>query len=451
MNKIHPVALFRFSVLGQLVSRTDLSHGELNEILEHLASKSYQIPNSKRMYISKQTIQNWYYKYKIGGIDALTPKQRKDKASTKITLNAQNAILEVKQDNRIRSIKTIITMLEGNDIVLPGELNKSSVYRFLKRNNLSTRSKSGVDRIERRSFVSEYACDLWQGDVLHGPSIMTASGLRKTYLVSIMDDASRLIVHSEFCFDEASFSIEKVLKQALLKRGMPIKFMVDNGSAYKTKSLSGICARLKIQLIRCRVYEPQAKGKLERFHRTFREQFLAEIHASKVTDINDLNHKLWGWLDQVYHVTEHEGIEDKEYKSPIERYRKDIKRIRKLNIRVEQLDNLFYYREKRKVHKDGTIKYEGAIYEVPHNYVGKTITIVVNPYTPKALHIESEDGIKLEDLTLLDKNANLHRNRQRPNIIPEQQHQPILSAVEIAVNKRDELIKIALDTLDKGD
>ncbi len=293
MKHIDRVALFRYGVLGPLVSRDKFDHGELSAIIRELASKTYEIPNSKRVHLSRQTIQKWYQDWKRGDIYALSPKVRTDKNACHLPQNVQDELLAAKLDNRSRSIKTVIEMLENKGIIAKGKLSKATVHRFLRNNNLSHRGVLSVDTIEWRSFVAECACDLWQGDVLHGPSIMTNDGLRKTYLVSILDDASRLICYSAFCFGETALDIEGVLKQALLRRGRPKVLLVDNGSAYKTNSLQRICARLKIRLIHSRPYEPESKGKLERFHRTFREQFLNEIHTHKINNLEDLNARLW--------------------------------------------------------------------------------------------------------------------------------------------------------------
>ncbi|MFT4568911.1 MAG: transposase InsO family protein, partial [Saprospiraceae bacterium] len=83
---------------------------------------------------------------------------------------------------------------------------------------------------------------------------------KKTYMVSLMDDASRLVTHSYFSFNEQAESIEYALQQALLKRGLPKRLIVDNGPAYISKSLKRICAKLGIHLIYCRPYEPEGKA-----------------------------------------------------------------------------------------------------------------------------------------------------------------------------------------------
>ncbi len=74
---------------------------------------------------------------------------------------------------------------------------------------------------EKRSFTAEFAGSIWYGDVMHGPRVAIKGQLRKTYLVSLIDDASRLVAHSAFCLGETALDIEGVLKQALLRRGVP--------------------------------------------------------------------------------------------------------------------------------------------------------------------------------------------------------------------------------------
>ena len=306
---LHPVALFRLMVLGPLASRGELKHGEASTIIRELASKSYDIPDSKRAYLSPETIKRWYHDWKRGGIDALQPKERLDKGTTQLPPRVQERLLQLKQDSSSRSINLMITMMESSGFISKGSVARASVHRFLKQLKLSKRILPGVNAIEHRSFVAAHAGDLWQGDVLHGPSIQTKDGLRKTYLVSLMDDASRLLAHSAFCFSETALDIEGVLKQAVLKRGRPYKLLVDNGAAYKSGTLQAICARLEIRLIYCRPYSPEGKGKLERFHRTFREQFLNELDLNRVANIDELNARLWAWIESVYHTRPHAGLD----------------------------------------------------------------------------------------------------------------------------------------------
>ncbi len=113
-----------------------------------------------------------------------------------------------------------------------------------------------------------------------------------------MDDASRLACHSTFCFDETAISIEFVLKEALLKRRLPKKLMVDNGPAYRSASLQNVCARLKIRLIYSKAYEPESKGKIEGWHGTVRSQFLTGLDLQAIHNLDEPNAGWWAWLEK---------------------------------------------------------------------------------------------------------------------------------------------------------
>lgn len=144
---------------------------------------------------------------------------------------------------------------------------------------------------------------------MHGPRVTVNGQMRKVYLISLMDDASRLLTHSAFCTGEKALDIEGVLKQAVLKRGLPVKLVVDNGPAYRANTPQGICARLGIHLIYCRPYAPEGKGKLERWHRTVRDQFLGELDLTRIQDLSDLNARLWAWVEEIYHRRTHAGLQ----------------------------------------------------------------------------------------------------------------------------------------------
>ena len=411
MKQIDPTALFRLSVLGPLVSRERLERGELQQTIRELAQRDYVIPNSDRSQIGEKTIEAWYYSWRKEGIDGLIPKTRIDAGQSKLSPAVQALILNAKRDNPRRSIRQIRLLLETTGHVAHDTLSRSAIHRLLQQHNLSRMQGSSSLPEEKRSFTTEYAGTLWYGDVMHGPRVPVNGQLRKTYLVSLMDDASRLITHSAFCLGETALDIEGVLKQALLKRGVPIKLVVDNGAAYRSKTLQGICARLGIHLIYCRPYAPEGKGKLERWHRTFRDQFLSEIDARHITALEDFNARLWAWLEQVYHRTVHGGLAGL---TPLARYQQDLPKIRSLGSRAAQLDALFYHRLSRFVKKDGTVSYQSGRFEVPYELAGKTVMLVVDPHTGCVIGVEDKDGQSLGSATPLDAIANLNRIRRKP-------------------------------------
>jgi putative transposase len=264
---------------------------------------------------------------------------------------------------------------------------------------------------EKRSFVAASANAIWYGDVMHGARVPMAGRLTKTYLVSLFDDASRLLAHSAFCPGERALDIEGVLKQGLLKRGIPVKLVVDQGAAYRAQSLQAICARLRIHLIHCRPYAPEGKGKLERWHRTCRDQFLSELDERLILSLEDLNARLWAWLEQIYHRTPHAGLDGL---SPLARFQQDLARIRTLGPLASQLDALFLHRVSRHVRKDGTVSFQGRRFEVPFELSGQSVRIVVDPHAGSVIAVENDQGEHLGAATPLDSLANRDRQRRRP-------------------------------------
>src|SRR3546814_269933 len=396
------------------VCSSDL-RGELQQIVRELAQREYDIPGSRRRHLGEKTIEGWFYAYRRQGIEGLLPKPRSDRGQCKLPLAVQQAIVTAKQDNPRRSIRQIRELLEAAGSVAAGSLSRSAIHRLLQQQGLSRIDGSASQLEEKRSFVAEFAGSIWYGDVMHGPAIPVAGRQRKVYLVSLMDDASRLITHSAFCLGETALDIEGVLKQALLKRGVCRKLVVDNGAAYRAQTLQGICVRLGVQLIYCRPYAPEGKGKLERWHRTCRDQFLGELDPTQIHGLDDLNARLWAWLEQVYHRTPHSGLGGM---TPLARYQQDLARIRRLGPLAAQLDSLFLHRVCRHVRRDGTVSYLGGRFEVPYALAGKSVQLVVDPHAGRVVGVEDAGGERIGDATPLDALANSDRKRHRPERVP---------------------------------
>jgi len=416
MKEIDSLALFRLSVLGPMVSCEQLRRGELQRMIRELAQREYAIPGSQRRRVGEKTIEAWYYAWRKQGIAGLAPKTRADRGSSKISPALQEAVLAAKRENPRRSVRQIQRLLIASGVVDSQGLSRSATHRLLQHNDMSRPAGSASLPEEKRSFSAEFAGSIWYGDVMHGPRLPIQGQLRKTYLVSLIDDASRLVAHSAFCLGETALDIEGVLKQALLRRGVPIKIIVDNGAAYRAATLQGVCARLDIHLIFCRPYAPEGKGKLERWHRTFRDQFLSELDQRRIADLADLNARLWAWIEQVYHHSAHAGLAGL---TPLARYQRDLPRIRSLGAKAAQLDALFLHRIARFVRKDATVSYLGCRFEVPYALSGKTVRLVVDPHAGRVVGVEDAAGVSLGAATPLDMLANIHRVRRKPEPVAD--------------------------------
>jgi len=150
---------------------------------------------------------------------------------------------------------------------------------------------------------------------------------------------------------------------------------------------------------------------LERWHRTFRDQFLSELDERRIADLADLNARLWAWIEQVYHQTVHGGLAGL---TPLARYQRDLPRIRSLGAKAAQLDALFLHRIHRFVRKDATVSYLGQRFEVPYELSGKTVRLVVDPHAGRVVGVEDDAGVSLGAATPLDMLANIGRARRKP-------------------------------------
>ena len=90
-DKAEKVALFRFGLIAPLVLEV-LPRGELTRRAQEIASRLYDIPDSKRRTVSVETVREWALRYRSGGFEALSPKPRQDRGQSR-TLTPQLATL----------------------------------------------------------------------------------------------------------------------------------------------------------------------------------------------------------------------------------------------------------------------------------------------------------------------------------------------------------------------
>ncbi|VEN74065.1 conserved hypothetical protein [Candidatus Desulfarcum epimagneticum] len=231
---------------------------------------------------------------------------------------------------------------------------------------------------DRRKFEAEMPNDLWQSDVMHGPKVLADGKNKKTYLIAIIDDHSRLIVHAKFYFSENLVNYMDAFQDALLKRGLPRKLYVDNGAAFRSVRLAYTAASLNIALIRARPYKPQGKGKIERWFKTVRSGFLPDFQGDT---INDINSALTRWIGTQYHPKKHGATGQ----SPFERFTAHMECLRAA---PANLKDHFRITARRRVAKDRTITLNGRLYEGPVALIGKNVELCFHPDEPDSVEIK---------------------------------------------------------------
>ena len=317
-----------------------------------------------------RTISTWYYRYKNHGVTGVSVKDRSDKGKTRKISPEQllEAINQVRPFfvNHRHTKFDIYKMCIQKGILKKEQLAQTSFYRFIRDYDLLT---DDIDHNKKRlAFAMEHANDLWQADTMFGPHVKHHDKMVQTKLIAFIDDASRVICHAQFFFNETIDALITALKAAFYKRGIPKQLYVDNGSIYCSQEITLICARVGCILRHTPVRDGASKGKIERFFRRLRDQFLSKRLDLSSLDI--LNKQLTRWIEEQYNASTHSAIG----MTPINRFALDMKFITFLPPR-EANDELFYAEAQRKVKKDNTFSFKNTRYEPPADLRNKTITI----------------------------------------------------------------------------
>ena len=380
-KKQERIAIFRYGVIASLVGVKKNGNRETGKRIRDITSQEWAIPGSPRSYISRSVVMDWLKRYEEsdGDLTSLYPKVRIDKGRLRsMDQETEQAVLKLKKELGANVTLPVFLKIARERNVLPPEFGVSlqTLYRLFTRHGLDESGPAGVDR---RKFEAELPNDLWQADIMHGPLIVDAKGnKRKAFLFAIIDDHSRLIVNAGFYLNERLENFLDCFKKAAAMRGLPRKLYLDNGPAFRSHQLRLCLASLGVELIHCKAYVPQGKGKIERWFRTCRLRFLPLLKNNLT--LEGLNGKLEEWLQKDYQFK----IHDSTSQSPTERFVNKIEMIRKA---PGNLNDYFRTKITRKVAEDRTIRLWGKFFEAPAALIGKSVTLCVDVQKEGAVEV----------------------------------------------------------------
>ena len=406
-EKKRRISAFRFGVIHDLID-TDLEAGEQERLIRDKCERRWMIPFSDKTRITRSTILRWVRLYKESGgkLEALCNHERSDQGNPRaIDQETALALIRLRYELPNAAVVRLIHEMNIRKLITPGvDLNRSTVYRFLNSNGLN--KKSRVMPEDRRRFESESPNDLWQSDCMHGPMIIHENKKRKAYLIAFIDDHSRLVPHAEFYLSESLESYLKCLETAVSTRGLPRKIYTDNGAAFRSHHLEHVTASLGIALLHARPYKPQGKGKIERFFRTVRSDFLPFFKGSTLFEINQA---FWFWLNDVYHSRNHSSTG----RTPFARFTSNMECLRESPANLKD-----YFRKivRRRVAKDRTISLNGRIFEAPVPLIGKQVSLLYHEEDSDRIEVSFE-GRSYGLLTVLDIHVNCRVKRDKNNNI----------------------------------
>jgi len=366
--KKRPSAYLKMKVLGAVEFADGLS---IRQRIIAVSEQTFEDEDGHPHKFTWRTISTWLYRYKVDGTTAMLNKTRSDKGQPR----------KVNPEQLLEAIEKVLPKFRGKSI------SKALIYRtcieegLLRREDVAPNTfsrlvnehellkpESEVKSKRRLAFAKAFANECWQADTLFGPYATNGSTKTQVKLIAFIDDASRVLCHGEFFFADNIPNLITAFQTSIYKRGIPEQLYVDNGSNYASPEISNICTRIGTLLCHTPVRDGAAKGKIERFFRTVRAQFLAlELDLSSLAA---LNAQFTRWVEEEYNCRIHSTLGMK----PIDRFGIDRTRIRFLPPNLAG-DELFYIEAERTVRADNTFQLKSIRYEAPTDLHSRKIQV----------------------------------------------------------------------------
>jgi putative transposase len=360
------IGLFRYALIRDAAD-PGLSKAERGRLVRALSEREHVGPDGRLVRVARPTADRWIRDYRRGGFEALLPRRRVVEPRTPAEVLELAFALKRERPERTAAQVREIMLAAGGDGRVPG---LRTLQTHLARQGLNVRADGRSPGKVYGRFEACVRNELWTGDGLHGPTLAGAAA-RRAVLLAFIDDHSRLLVGWRWGTGEDIFRLEAALRAGLMSRGVPKAILVDRGSAFVSSQLLRACAVLGVKLIHASPRAATTKGKIERFFRTVRDQFLVEVDDG--IELTELNRLFSAWLEVVYHHRVHSETGQ----TPLARF--ESAGAPPLPTPA-LLREAFLWSQERTVTKTATVSLHGNQYEVDAALVGRKVELVFDPF-----------------------------------------------------------------------
>lgn len=366
------VGLFRYALISEALDE-ELSTKQRGRLVRAVAAKTHPGPFGIPVRISRASLDRWIRDYRVGGFAALVPAPRRVLACT--PPQVLELAVALKTEAPDRTAAQVAAVLAAHGGFAP---SARTLQRHFAAAGLTRARPDGAPLAVFGRFEADRRNVRWVGDALHGPHIAG----RKAILIAFLDDHSRAVVAARWGYAENAVALRETLKVALASRGRPAQCYVDNGAMFIDGGLRRACAVLGIRLTHSQPGRPAGRGKIERFFKTVRDQFLVEISdhpddpssaGTIVASLAELNSLFTAWVEQVYHQRVHTETQ----MAPLARFLADGPPV---PVPADLLAEAFRWGEWRTVTKTATVSLQGNLYEVDAALAGSKVELVFDPF-----------------------------------------------------------------------
>jgi len=395
----NPTAYLKMRVLGAI----DMADGKtIRDRIKAVSQMTFTDEEGRPRRFTWKTISTWLCRYQKHGVTVMENKPRSDKGKVRkvVIEDVLDAIRKVrpKVHGRTPSVALIYRLCIEEGLLTRSQVAPNTFHRLVRQYELLKPDEEASHKL-RLAFAKAHANEMWQADTLCGPFVKINGVPVQTRLIAFIDDASRVCCHGQFFPSENVDTLIESLRAAFYKRGVPHSLYVDNGSIYTSKEIIQICARVGCLLHHTPVRDGAAKGKIERFFRTVRDQFLAR--DLNLSSLDALNRHFTQWVEEHYNAQRHSVLG----MSPLDRFALDRKWIRFLPPN-EANDELFFVEEERHVRADNTFSFKSLRWEAPRHLPDRTIHIRFQRSQPVGRVVVYYKGQRMGEARLLDPLAN---------------------------------------------
>jgi putative transposase len=373
-DKRQTTALFRYSLIRELAD-PELGPRERGARIRELAATDHAFDGRQRVEVTGPTLRRWLRAWRAGGFQALVPAVRRQPNRTPAEVLETAEALKREAPKRTAAQVARALAEAGR-----GTVSERTIQRHFARLGLDTRPDGQPPRALGRFEADEFG-ELWTGDGMHGPVVDGA----KAILFAFIDDWSRAVPGWRWGHGEDTVRLEAALRRALESAGIPRSAFVDNGSPFISAPFHRTLAVLGIRIVHSTPGHAASRGKVERFFRTVREQFLVELEArGGARDLVELNELFGAWLEGVYHRTGHSETGQ----TPLQR-RMAGGPLRRPS--PAELREAFLWCETRLVTKTRSVSLFGNHYELDAALVGFRVQLLFDPFDLTNIEVRYQD------------------------------------------------------------
>ncbi len=342
----------------------------VREVLDHGASVT---DVARRNGVSRQAVHEWLRKYANHGLAGLVDRSpTPQNCPHQMAPTVEARIVELRREHPGWGPRTLEHRLvrEGIDPV-PG---RTSIYRCLIRHGLITPEARKRKRADYKRWERSRAMELWQMDVVGG--VRLADGTEAKVITGV-DDHSRFCVSAYVVARATARPTCDALALAMRTHGVPEAILTDNGKVFTGRFGTGsgevlfdrICRENGIRHLLTAPRSPKTTGKVERFHKTLRREFLnGKVFAS----LADAQARLDVWVAHYNHERPHQSIGRM---PPIERFRLAAPRSRPAETTQPEVPDGTPVTTRR-VSAKGTISFAAASYKAGVWLAGQEVCVV---------------------------------------------------------------------------